>query len=99
MSLTTAGALQAVGERNLDAGAFSLAFGQGTSACMVFAGLGNSQVRAINVARIVGREVAERALGYGFDDMARLADLSANLEGPDDAAEADVDDDRDEEDE
>lgn len=55
-------------------------------------------MRAINVARIVGREVAERAFGYGFEDMARLADLSANLEGPDDAAEADADDDRDDRD-
>lgn len=98
LSLDAAGNLQPVGERNMDAGAFSLAFGQGTSACMVFAGLGNSQVRAINAARIVGREVAERAFGYGFDDMARLADLSANLEGPNDAAEADADDDRDDRD-
>ena len=89
------GSLTAAGERGLDAGVFSLVFGQGTSACMVFAGLGNSQVRAINAARIVGREAAERALGYGFEDMARLADLTANLEGPNDAAEADADLDRD----
>lgn len=42
LSLDAAGNMQAVGERNMDAGAFSLVFGQGTSACMVFAGLGNS---------------------------------------------------------